>query len=154
MTKFATRILAVVLFAGALGAPSAAQLPPPPPLPRPPLPDEIHPVIVEIAPPPVRVERVTVARPGTGYVWARGYWDWDGDSWAWVPGRWVIAPVAGATWIAPRYIRISNGWRYVPAHWSSQRVVTVERVKHTRPRGHVEAKGKGHWKAKGKGHRK
>jgi hypothetical protein len=65
-----------------------------------------------------------------------------------------LAPVAGATWVGPRYSRVSTGWRYVPAHWSSQRVVTVERVGKGRAPGHVKGKGKGHWKGKGKGHQK
>lgn len=151
MSELFSKTLAAALLGGAICASSVAQLPPPPPVP--PLPDEIRPTIVEIAPPAVRVERVTVA-PGPSYVWARGYWDWDGDSWAWVPGRWVAAPVAGARWIAPVYTRVSTGWRYVPAHWSSQRVVSTERTSRRRALGHVKAKGKGHSKGKGKGHQK
>jgi len=148
MSKRISRTFPVALLAAWLAAPSGAQLPPPPP--RPPLPDEIRPTIVEVAPPPLRVE-VTVARPGPAHVWARGYWDWDGDSWAWVPGRWVLAPAAGASWVPARYARLSRGWRYVPAHWSSQRVVTVSTAGRGRVVGHAKARGKGHWKGKGKG---
>lgn len=148
MSKVASRSLAAAILAGAFAASGDAQLPPPPPLP-----DEIRPAIVEIAPPPVRVETVG-ARPGTGHVWARGYWDWDGDSWAWLPGRWAAAPVARATWVPARYTRVSSGWEYVPAHWSSQRVVTVQSTSRARALGHKKAKGKGHQKGKGKGHQK
>ena len=88
MSRFESRILSAALLTAALAAPAAAQLPPPPP----PLPDEIRPRVVVVAPPALRVETV-VARPAPGYVWARGYWDWDGDSWTWVEGRWAVAPV-------------------------------------------------------------
>jgi hypothetical protein len=153
MSKLISRTFAAVFLAASFAAPSAAQLPRPPAPPRPPLPDEIRPTIVEVAPPPLRVE-ATVVRPGPAHVWAHGYWDWDGDSWAWVSGRWVRAPTAGASWVPARYVRVSSGWQYVPAHWSNQRVVTVERVGRGRAPGRAKAKGKGHWKRKGKGHDK
>jgi hypothetical protein len=143
----------VALFAAGLSLGAAAQLPPPPPIPPPP-PVEIRSTIVEVAPPPVRVETRT-ARPGVGYLWADGYWDW-ADRWVWVPGRWVT-PVARATWVPAEYRRVRTGYRYVPAHWSNQTVVAVERVGSAgrgRAVGHVKAKGKGHSKAKGKGHAK
>jgi hypothetical protein len=152
MSKLVSRVIAAGLLGGALVISAAAQVPPAPP--PPPLPDEIRATVVGVAPPPIRVESVTVARPGTAYVWARGYWDWDGDSWAWIPGRWVSTPVAGAAWVPARYTRVSTGWRYVPAHWSSQRVVTVQTVGRGRALGHAKARGKGHSKGKGKGHQK
>ena len=148
MSKVISRSLATAILAAAFAGSTDAQLPPPPPLP-----DEIRPTIVEIAPPPLRAETV-VARPEPGVVWARGYWDWDGNSWAWIPGRWVAAPVARATWVSARYTRVSSGWEYVPAHWSSQRVVSVRRSSSAPALGHKKAKGKGHWKGKGKGHQK
>ena len=147
MPKADSKTLVVAFLTAALAVPAAAQLPPPPP----PLPDEIRPRIVVVAPPTLRVETV-VARPGPTYVWARGYWDWDGDSWAWVTGRWAVAPMRTASWIPARYLRVSSGWEYVPAHWSSQRVVSVSSG--GKAHGHVKAKGKGHLKGKGKGHQK
>jgi WXXGXW repeat (2 copies) len=141
MSTAKSKILAPAVLMAVLAVPAAAQLPPPPP----PLPDEIRPTIVTIAPPPIRVETVVV-RPGPEHVWARGYWDWDGDSWAWVRGRWAVGPTATASWVPARYQRVSGGWEYVPGHWSSQRVVSAV--------GHSKAKGKGHSKGKGKGHQK
>lgn len=148
MSNFVKQTILGSLFAAVASA-AASQVPPPPPLP-----DEIRPVVVAVAPPPVRVERVTVTRPGPSYVWARGYWDWDGDSWMWIPGRWAVAPVARATWVPAQYVRVSSGYRYVPAHWSSQRVVSVETAGRGKALGHVKGKGKGHAKGKGKGHQK
>ena len=147
MSNFVKQTVLASLLAAVASA-AASQVPPPPPLP-----DEIRPVVVDVAPPAVRVERA-VARPGPSYVWARGYWDWDGDSWMWVPGRWAVAPVARATWVPARYVRVSNGYRYVPAHWSSQRVVEVGTAGRGKALGHVKGKGKGHQKGKGKGHQK
>jgi WXXGXW repeat (2 copies) len=147
MSTCVKHMIAGLLFC-AVTSGAAGQVPPPPPLP-----DEIRPVIVEIAPPAVRVERM-IARPGPSHVWARGYWDWDGRSWMWVPGRWAVAPVARATWVPAQYVRVSNGFRYVPAHWSSQRVVSVGGAGQGKALGHAKAKGKGHAKGKGKGHQK
>ena len=149
MSKLRGRLLAATFLVAAAASPALAQLPPPPPLP-----DEIRPRVVVVAPPALRVETV-VTRPGPEYVWARGYWDWDGDSWAWVPGTWAMAPVRSATWVPARYQRVSGGWEYVPAHWSSQRVVSNSTAtSKAKAVGHKKAKGKGHLKGKGEGHAK
>ena len=55
---------------------------------------------VRIAPPPVVVE-TPVPAPGPGYVWAPGYYRWDGGAYVWVPGTWLIAPWPGAHWVPP-----------------------------------------------------
>jgi hypothetical protein len=146
-----SKIVAAGFLIGGFALAGSAQVPPPPPLP--PLPDEIRPTIVEVAPPPLRAEG-KIASPGPGYVWARGYWDWDGNSWEWIDGRWASAPVARATWVPATYTLISTGWRYVPGHWSNQRVITVSTASRGKAVGHKKAKGKGHLKGKGKGHAK
>jgi hypothetical protein len=153
MSSSISRILATVAFGALIAASAQAQLlRPPEPLP-PPLPDEIRPTIVRAAPPRLRVERREL-RPGPDSVWAPGYWDWAGRDWAWIPGRWALAPTAGARWVPARYVRLERGWRYIPAHWTSQRVVAVGEVGRGQGRGHAKARGKGHWKRKGRGHRK
>ena len=153
MPSSISRLVATIAFGVIIAGSARAQLlRPPEPLP-PPLPDEIRPTIVEVAPPGLRVER-RPARPGPDSVWAPGYWDWAGRDWAWIPGRWTLAPTAGALWVPARYVRLDRGWRYIPAHWTSQRVVAVERGGRGYGRGHAKAKGKGHGKGKGKGHRK
>jgi hypothetical protein len=58
-------------------------------------------VIVGVAPPPARVE--VVPAPRVGYVWAPGYWRWNGHRHFWVAGYWVPA---------------RPGWHWVPSHWS------------------------------------
>ena len=74
-------------------------------------------VVVEApsAPPPVRVEVVPVA-PGPAYVWAPGYWSWNGG-WIWVGGRYVMRPHYGAVWIGPRWVHHGRHFIYVRGHW-------------------------------------
>jgi hypothetical protein len=43
-------------------------------------------VVIGNQPPPQRYERVP--RPRAGYVWAPGYWNWDGRRHIWAPGHW------------------------------------------------------------------
>jgi hypothetical protein len=73
------------------------------------------------APPALRHERIP-PRPYRDAVWLAGSWDWQGNGWAWIPGRWERTQRRGS-WVKARYVREGDGWRYEPAHWSSQRLV-------------------------------
>ena len=112
----------------ALALPAAAQVPLPP---RPHL--EIH--IGRSAPPPVRFERRS-PRPDRYSVWIRGFWDWQGDQWIWVPGRWDRPVRRHARWIGPRYHREFGAWRYEPGHWSTERIVEGEDYRRWREEHH------------------
>src|ERR1700694_3883335 len=57
-------------------------------------------VIVEIAPPPARVEVVPEMR--RGYTWAPGYWAWQRDRHVWVSGH---------------TMRARNGYQWAPDRW-------------------------------------
>jgi len=73
---------------------------------------------IDVPPPPARVEVVPAPRPG--YVWAPGYWAWEGRRHVWREGRWIGE---------------RHGYHWVPGHWAE----------HQGPRGarwHFEA---GHW---------
>jgi hypothetical protein len=61
-------------------------------------------VDVDIRPPPDRVVVVPAAR--AGYVWAPGYWRWNGKRHVWVDGHWM---------------RERRGEHWVPAHWEERR---------------------------------
>jgi hypothetical protein len=78
--------------------------------------------IAHSAPPRVRSER-RPTRPDSRDVWVNGYWHWEGSRWDWVSGRWDRPEHPSHRWIAPRYRREGNVWRYEPPHWSHQRVV-------------------------------
>jgi hypothetical protein len=73
------------------------------------------------APPALRHERIP-ARPSRDSVWLPGNWDWQSNQWAWTAGRWE-RPDNRGSWVKARYAREGTGWRYEPAHWSSQRLV-------------------------------
>ncbi len=119
MFKSIIRTISLAALAMVATAPLFAQLPPPPPLPG----LEIR--IGRQAPPRVRYER-RMARPSRDAVWIRGFWDWQGDNWVWIPGRWTVPEERHARWIGPRYRREYGGYRYEPGHWSNQRVIEGE----------------------------
>ena len=48
-------------------------------------------VVIRIAPPRVQVER-RMSRPSRDHVWVSGYQRWDGNAYAWNPGRWEQPP--------------------------------------------------------------
>ncbi len=73
-------------------------------------------VFVTQAPPPIRVETQTVA-PGPNYIWTRGYWQWTGTRYAWVPGRYVVRPRTTAVWVEGQWQRRPGGWVWVAGHW-------------------------------------
>lgn len=105
------------------GTASAQPHPPlPPGMPAPPMIGDLHVRIVPQAPPRRRRE-VRIASPGRNHVWQSGYWNHTGADWSWNEGRWSERPRARARWIAPRYQRIRGGYRYIPGHWSHQRVI-------------------------------
>jgi hypothetical protein len=60
-------------------------------------------VDIEVRPPEPRV--VEVPAPRHGYVWAPGYWQWNGHKHVWVDGRWL---------------RERHGSHWVPAHWEDR----------------------------------
>jgi hypothetical protein len=71
-------------------------------------------VFVGVAPPPARVE--IVPGPRTGYVWAPGYWRWNGHRHLWVRGYWVHSR-PGWHWVAAHWTRYGPRWHYVPGYW-------------------------------------
>jgi hypothetical protein len=85
----------------------------------------LHIRIATDAPPRARYE-VRTARPDRDSVWIGGYWDRQGDQWAWSTGRWERPENRSTRWVKPRYTREGNAWRYDPAHWSHQQLVEGE----------------------------
>ena len=66
---------------------------------------------IEIGPPPVPLE--VVPAPRGGFVWAPGYWSWDGGRHVWIEGRW-IPERRGYYWVPERW---ENHWEARGAHW-------------------------------------
>lgn len=70
---------------------------------------------VAIAPPPVREEVIGVA-PYPGYVWAGGYWGWQGGRHVWVGGHW-LAGRPGYRWAPHHWEHVGGGWRLAQGRW-------------------------------------
>jgi len=69
---------------------------------------------VEVAPPPPRVEVVPAAR--VGYVWAPGYWNWNGHRHVWVGGRYVHAR-HGYHWAPHTWVQRDGRWHFEEGGW-------------------------------------
>jgi hypothetical protein len=73
-------------------------------------------VLVAQEPPAVRVETQTTS-PGPNYLWTRGYWRWNGVTYIWVPGSWIIRPRPAAVYVEGHWLRRGSRWVWVPGHW-------------------------------------
>jgi hypothetical protein len=93
----------------------------------------VHIRIANQAPPPVRYEQ-RPAQPYPDAVWLNGSWHWQENRWDWTSGRWEQPVSHSAHWVNARYAREGCpwyhhqgcGWRYEPAHWSTQQLVEGE----------------------------
>ncbi len=69
---------------------------------------------VDIAPPAPREEVVPEPRPG--YVWAPGYWNYDGRQHVWVGGHWIHER-RGQHWVADRWDQRDGHYHHERGHW-------------------------------------
>ena len=69
--------------------------------------------LVTEPPPAPRIEPI-VQRPG--FVFAPGYWQWDGNHYAWVKGDYVRNR-PGFSWVRAQWVREPRGWHFQPGHW-------------------------------------
>ena len=71
-------------------------------------------VVIGNAPPPPRFE--SIPAPRSGYVWAPGYWSWNGYRHVWIGGRWEVERV-GSYYRPSEWVQDGGGWRFVPGGW-------------------------------------
>ncbi len=71
-------------------------------------------VIVQVAPPPPRFERVPPPRPG--YVWAPGRWEWRHNRHVWVGGSYMRGR-PGYAYRAPAWEQRGDRWAMRPGGW-------------------------------------
>jgi hypothetical protein len=71
-------------------------------------------VDVVVRPPPPRV--VAVPAPRSGYVWAPGYWRWNGREHVWVEGQWMRER-RGERWVPAHWEERGDHWRFEEGHW-------------------------------------
>ena len=69
---------------------------------------------VRLGPPAPRFERVPP--PRVGYVWAPGYWRWNGHRHVWANGYWVRAR-PGYRYRPAYWVHGRHGWRFHEGHW-------------------------------------
>ena len=69
---------------------------------------------VGVAPPPPQAEVVPVVQPG--YVWAPGYWSYQGPQPVWVPGR-MIPAQPGYHWVPEHWVQRGPRYHFVPGRW-------------------------------------
>src|SRR6185437_1838282 len=72
-------------------------------------------VIIEIAPPPDRVEVVPVQR--RGYTWAPGYWRWQRGQHVWVSGH-TMRVRTGYAWTPDRWNDVGKRHEFKAGHWT------------------------------------
>ena len=84
-------------------------------------------------PPPAPIYEVTPA-PRHGYVWAPGYYRYEGNRYHWTPGRFV-AERPGYRWMPDRWERGSNGWYHVSGRWDRNGNGIPDRYEHRAERG-------------------
>jgi hypothetical protein len=72
---------------------------------------------VRTAPPAPRYYGPMGRAPGYGFVWTNGYWDWRGNNWNWVDGRWMRPPRGRAAWVAPEWRHDGRGYRFHRGYW-------------------------------------
>ena len=72
--------------------------------------------VIRVGPPPPIVERPGPV-PGPRYVWVPGYQRWNGKSYIWVRGHYVIPPRSGAVWVPAHYVHRSGGYIFIAGHW-------------------------------------
>ncbi len=70
-----------------------------------------------IAVPPPRPEPIPPP-PGARYVWLPGHWLWNGRAYAWVRGRYELAPAPERHFIPGHWEPRGAAWVWVPPHWS------------------------------------
>ncbi len=106
-------------------------------------------IVISNAPPPLRYESLPAARPG--YVWAPGYWRWNGHRHLWRSGHWERLH-RGAQYYAPAWREERGSWRFEPGGWRSQPPVYVappaphrsEPEHYERDQGNGRGHGNGH----------
>jgi hypothetical protein len=68
----------------------------------------------DTAPPAARAEPAPA--PRDGYVWAGGYWDWNGHGYDWMPGHFVFQH-RGAHWVPDHWDQTGARWHRTAGHW-------------------------------------
>lgn len=69
------------------------------------------------APPQAPYEEFPAATQPMNELWRKGYWDYDGKEFFWVPGRFIPRPDPTAAWTPDRWEQRAFGWAFIPGFW-------------------------------------
>lgn len=69
------------------------------------------------APPQTAYEPEPASPDPMHIIWRRGYWDFDGTTFFWVPGTFMDRPSPTAAWVPDRWEQRMFGWAFVPGYW-------------------------------------
>ncbi len=72
---------------------------------------------IEVTTPPPTAPYEVVPASRAGYVWAPGYWSWEGGQYVWVQGEWLAAR-PDYTWVEARWHNDNGHWYYDKGHWA------------------------------------
>lgn len=75
-------------------------------------------IIINDAPPPLRFESVPASRHG--YLWAPGYWNWDGRRHVWSSGHWERVR-SDYDYVRPEWRQENGRWRLMQGGWQHGR---------------------------------
>lgn len=73
-------------------------------------------VTIGTAPPPLRYEQMPA--PRSGYIWAPGYWDWNGHTHVWAAGHWERAR-SGYLYSRPEWREDHGQWHLYKGGWKA-----------------------------------
>jgi hypothetical protein len=106
-----TLLLSAFLGAGAAADPAFAQIN----------------INIGVAPPAPQYEVVPSIAPG--YIWAPGYWAWNGDRHIWMRGR-PILQRTGYRWEPDRWEQRGNGYYRHEGRWEQEKQKKPKKGKH------------------------
>lgn len=87
---------------------------------------------IPVAPPAVIYEPVPPP-PAVGYIWAPGYWGWQGNRYIWIRGRYIYGR-PGYAWRPEHWEHRGDRYHFVSGDWERE---------HGHDRGHDRGHGRG-----------
>src|SRR6185369_12254402 len=73
-------------------------------------------LVTSNGPPPPR-EELPAPRTSSRDLWLKGYWEWTGNGYRWVPGHWERAPHRGWSYYEPMWSEVGGRWLFFAGHW-------------------------------------
>lgn len=83
--------------------------------------------------PPEPLQEYIPDPPTEEHVWVPGYWYWTGTAFAWVTGRYALAPGPGHVYVRSGWVLSGGSYRFVRGYWRPPGYVVTHRYVYTRP---------------------